>query len=96
MHKKFLIFMDRDWKYSIHLAMVDFHRDIEVPENTAARCGGGWWEVTKDGTLRLYGSSEDFGKYEPEHAEKAFEDKAVFYYGDNCFEEGEFKSLKTE
>lgn len=95
--KKFLIFMDKDFNFSIHLAMVDFHKNIKIPANTAARCGGGWWSFNKEtGILRLYDDSADFGKYNKEQAQKAFDAKRVFYFGEECFEEFNIKKLQLD
>lgn len=95
--KKFLIFMDEDLNFSIHLAMVNFHKQIQVPTNTAARCGGGWWSFDQEtGTLRLYDDSADFGKYNKEQAQEAFDAKRVFYFGEDCFEEFNIKKLQLD
>lgn len=94
MAQKFLVFMDKQMNYSIHLAVVNYHKDIEVPEDTVARCGGGLWYFDYDTeTLRLYDLSGDFGKYDKEGAQKAFDTKRVFYFGEDCFEEFDFKKL---
>lgn len=94
MAQKFLIFMDRNMEFSIHLAIVDFHKNIQVPANTAARCGGGYWSFdVNTKTLRLYDDSADFGKYNKEQAQKAFDAKHVFYFGEECFEDFDFKKL---
>lgn len=95
--KKFLIFMDENMDFSIHLAMVNFHKDIKVPSNTAARCGGGWWSFDdKTGTLRLYDDSADFGKYKKNEAQEAFDAKRVFYFGEECYEEFNMKKIQLE
>ena len=89
--------MDKEMEFSIHLAIVDFHKNIQVPANTAARCGGGYWSFnvgTK--TLRLYDDSADFGKYDKEQAQEAFDAKRVFYFGEECFEDFDFKELILE
>lgn len=44
------------------------------------RCGGGYWRInsyTKE--LRLYDESADFGKYDKEMAQKAFDAKRVTF-----------------
>lgn len=89
--------MDRQMNFSIHLAMVDLHKNIEVPANTTARCGGGWWSFdNKTGTLRLYDNSTDFGKYDKQQAQKAFDTKRVFYFGEECYENFNMKKIQLD
>lgn len=87
--------MDEECNFSIHLAVVDFHKNIEAPAHTVARCGGGWWSFDiETGTLRLYGDSADFGKYNKEQAQKAFDAKRVFYFGEECYEDANMEKLQ--
>lgn len=100
LNNKFLIFINRDFEPIIALAKVTYHKEIhEFPEfgNVIARDGGGWWSLN-NGILRLYESSEDFGKYNIEQAKEAFENKRVFYFDDNLFEDEAWncKTLVTE
>lgn len=86
---KFIIFINSEFEPVIALAKVNYHREItEWPEfgKVIARDGGGWWSL-KDGVLRLYDSSDDFGKYNIEYAKEAFENKRVFYFDENIFED---------
>lgn len=96
MNKKFMIFCDDEMVPYIILAVVDFHKEIDAlwtMDNPTVRCGGGWWQVTKDGVLRLYDSSEDFGKYNEEMAREAFENKNVYYFDEPAFDIFRLKSL---
>lgn len=97
MNKKFLIFYDSEMEPYILLGIVTYHREIDptiVIEHPSVRCGGGWWQLTKDRTLRLYGDSDDFGKYDKEVAQEAFDKKNVLYYDDSFgFEDLGIKKL---
>ena len=96
MNKKFLIFMNRKFEFSIYLAMVNFHKDIKVPSDAVVRCGGGWWSLEHTGTLRLYGESDDFSRYDEAQAQKAFDAKRVFYFGEECMEDFEIKNIQLD
>lgn len=95
MNNKFLVFIDRDWNSIIQLSCVNYHKDIIPPKNVAVRCGGGWWEINGD-TLRLYSSSDDFGKYDQSYAQEAFDKKNVFYFEENIFEDSNITKLIME
>lgn len=95
MNKKFLVFINRDFEPVIALGVVSYHKFIEFPKEygkCACRCGGGWWEITEDGTLRLYDDSADFGKYDAQYAQEAFDNGNVSFE-DYSFEELNIKKL---
>lgn len=97
MNKKFIIVMNDDMEFSIILAMTDYHKNIPMPKNVCCRCGGGWWQVVESShTLRLYGESEDFGKYEKEYALEAFKGGRIYYFDDECIEDFGIKNLLTD
>lgn len=89
MHKKFLVFINRKFEPVIVIDNVQYHKEINFPQSfgkPAVRCGGGWWDVN-NGTLKLYGDSGDFGKYDLETAKEAFDKHNVYYDNKNVFNE---------
>ena len=87
MHKKFLVFINRKFEPVIVIDNVRYHKEINFPQSfgkPAVRCGGGWWDVN-NGTLKLYGDSGDFGKYDLETAKEAFDKHNVYYDNKNVF-----------
>ena len=89
MHKKFLVFINRKFEPVIVIDNVRYHKEINFQQSfgkPAVRCGGGWWDVN-NGTLKLYGDSGDFGKYDLETAKEAFDKHNVYYDNKNVFDE---------
>ena len=89
MYKKFLVFINRKFEPVIVIDNVQYHKEINFPQSfgkPAVRCGGGWWDVN-NGTLKLYGDSGDFGKYDLETAKEAFDKHNVYYDNKNVFNE---------
>ena len=88
-NNKFVIFINREFEPVIVLDNALNHKGIKFPESfgePSIRCGGGWWDV-KNGVLKLYEDSFDFGKYDLETAEDAFKKHNVFYKDKNIFDE---------
>ena len=89
MHKKFLVFINKKFEPVIVIDNVRYHKEINFPQSfgkPAVRCGGGWWDVN-NGTLKLYGDSGDFGKYDLETAKETFDKHNVYYDNKNVFNE---------
>ena len=77
MARKFVIFYDTSLKPTIVLDIVTLHKEINPPEGTIGRAGGGYCDIAKDGTLVLSGDSTDFGKYSMKMADEAFASKRI-------------------
>lgn len=73
---------------------VDYHKNIEMPENTVCRCGGGYWSILNKDTLKLFDESYDFGKYDINLAKEAFEKKRVVYFEEPIFDPQEDWGIK--
>ena len=98
MHKKFLVFINRNFEPVIVIDNVRYHKEINFPQSfgkPAVRCGGGWWDVN-NGTLKLYGDSGDFGKYDLETAKEAFDKHNVYYDNKNVFDEFCLKNINCK
>lgn len=94
MAQKFMIFANIE-ESVIVLDNVGFHREIKAPEGYRCRCGGGFWNLRKDGTLTLSDESFDFGKYDIELAQEAFEAKRITLSNEMTFDELGIKKLVT-
>lgn len=95
-YNKFIVVMNEYMDFSIILARVGYHKNIPLPEDTVCRSGGGWWRVTEDGTLRLYDSSCDFGKYDKKEAQDAFDHGRVYYFDEECIEDFGITKLQLD
>ena len=99
MENKFIILVNDNMESYIILSHVNFHREIEAPSGMGrpiGSAGGGKWFINSNGELKLYDLSGDFGKYDKEMAQEAFNNKRIYYSDKPAYHEFKISKLKME
>ena len=99
MENKLIILVNDNLESYIILSNVNYHREIEAPSGMGrpiGRAGGGKWFINNNGELRLYDLSGDFGKYDKEMAQEAFNNKRIYYSDKPAYHEFKISKLKME
>ena len=99
MENKFIILVNDNLESYIILSNVNYHREIEAPSGMGrpiGRAGGGKWFINSNGELKLYDLSGDFGKYDKEMAQEAFNNKRIYYSDKAAYHEFKISKLKME
>ena len=99
MENKFIILVNDNMESYIILSNVNYHREIEAPSGMGrpiGRAGGGKWFINSNGELKLYALSGDFGKYDKEMAQEAFNNKRIYYSDKPAYHEFKISKLKME
>lgn len=99
MENKFIILVNDNLESYIILSNVNYHREIEAPSGMGrpiGRAGGGKWFINSNGELKLYDLSGDFGKYDKEMAQEAFNNKRIYYSDKPAHHEFKISKLKME
>ena len=99
MENKFIILVNDNLESYIILSNVNYHREIEAPSGMGrpiGRAGGGKWFINSNGELKLYDLSDDFGKYDKEMAQEAFNNKRIYYSDKPAYHEFKISKLKME
>ena len=99
MENKFIILVNDNMESYIILSNVNYHREIEAPSGMGSpigRAGGGKWFINSNGELKLYDLSGDFGKYDKEMAQEAFNNKRIYYSDKPAYHEFKISKLKME
>ena len=99
MENKFIILVNDNMESYIILSNVNYHREIEAPSGMGrpiGRAGGGKWFINSNGELKLYDLSGDFGKYDKEMAQEAFNNKCIYYSDKPAYHEFKISKLKME
>ena len=99
MENKFIILVNDNLESYIILSNVNYHRKIEAPSGMGrpiGRAGGGKWFINSNGELKLYDLSCDFGKYDKEMAQEAFNNKRIYYSDKPAYHEFKISKLKME
>ena len=99
MENKFIILVNDNMESYIILSSVNYHREIEAPSGMGrpiGRAGGGKWFINSNGELKLYDLSGDFGKYDKEMAQEAFNNKRIYYSDKPAYHEFKISKLKME
>ena len=99
MENKFIILVNDNMESYIILSEVNYHREIEAPSGMGrpiGRAGGGKWFINSNGELKLYDLSGDFGKYDKEMAQEAFNNKRIYYSDKPAYHEFKISKLKME
>ena len=99
MENKFVIIVNEKRESYIILSNVNYHREIEAPSDMGrpiGRAGGGKWFINNNGELKLYDLSGDFGKYDKEMAQEAFNNKRIYYSDKPAYHEFKISKLKME
>ena len=99
MENKFIILVNDNMESYIILSNVNYHREIEAPSGMGrpiGRAGGGKWFINSNGELKLYDLSGDFGKYDKEMAQEAFNNKRIYYSDKPAYQKFKIAKLKME
>ena len=99
MENKFIILVNDNLESYIILSNVNYHREIEAPSGMGrpiGRAGGGKWFINSNGELKLYDLRGDFGKYDKEMAQEAFNNKRIYYSDKPAYHEFKISKLKME
>ena len=99
MENKFIILVNDNMESYIILSNVNYHREIEAPSGMGrpiGRAGGGKWFINSNGELKLYDLSGDFGKYDKEMAQEAFNNRRIYYSDKPAYHEFKISKLKME
>ena len=99
MENKLIILVNDNLESYIILSNVNYHREIEAPSGMGrpiGRAGGGKWFINSNGELKLYDLSGDFGKYDKEMAQEAFNNKRIYYSDKPAYHEFKISKLKME
>ena len=99
MENKLIILVNDNLESYIIISNVNYHREIEAPSGMGrpiGRAGGGKWFINSNGELKLYDLSGDFGKYDKEMAQEAFNNKRIYYSDKPAYHEFKISKLKME